>query len=177
MYYGKYRGRIVDNNDPEKRGRIKVECPTVLGTQISNWALPCLPPYIFYIPQIGSLVWVEFEEGKIDSPIWSGHFYTVEGWANGAGKFDVELGVIHLPVNSQFINDKKLDVKAKEDTLIETETKLDTKSKGATNITSEAELTTKSTGATSIGSDADINTKSASATNITVGSTLNWSQG
>lgn len=77
-YYGKYRAIVVDINDPEKRGRIKVICPEVLGQQISNWALPCLPPSTFIVPDKGSLVWVEFEGGKKDSPIWTGLFYTRE---------------------------------------------------------------------------------------------------
>lgn len=135
MYYGKYRGKVVNVDDPEKRGRVKVECPSVLGKQISNWALPSLPPFIYYIPPVGSLVWVEFEEGKIDSPIWSGLFYTLEGWAKGAGKFDKELAVIHVPVKSEFKNDKELDIKSAKDTNINSDTKINTKSADSTNIT------------------------------------------
>lgn len=77
-FYGKYRAEVVDNNDPDKRGRIRVKCPSVLGEQISRWALPCFPPNTFTIPQAKELVWIEFEGGKKDSPIWNGVFYTKE---------------------------------------------------------------------------------------------------
>jgi hypothetical protein len=76
MYYGKYRAVVKDTNDPEKRARIRVECPAVLGKQLSNWALPCLPPSCFGVPLLNTMVWIEFEGGKKDSPIWTGVFYT-----------------------------------------------------------------------------------------------------
>lgn len=78
MYYGKYRGVVKDTNDPEKRGRIRVMCPAVLGKQLSNWALPCLPPNCFSVPIKDTMVWVEFEGGRKDSPIYTGVFYTTE---------------------------------------------------------------------------------------------------
>ena len=80
-YFGKYRGIVKELNDPERRGRIKVECPEVLGRQLSAWALPNLPPSTFTLPEINDLVWIEFEGGRIDSPIWTGVFYTSNKWA------------------------------------------------------------------------------------------------
>ena len=80
MHYGKYRGEVVDVNDPEKRGRVRVNCPEVLGTQLSRWALPSFPPNTFTIPSKGTLVWIEFEGGRKDSPIWTGVFYTKSQW-------------------------------------------------------------------------------------------------
>ena len=41
--FGKYRGFVVDNADPEKRARLKLRIPSVLADQDSDWALPCLP--------------------------------------------------------------------------------------------------------------------------------------
>lgn len=81
MYFGKYRGIVKDTQDPEKRGRVKVSCPEVLGGQTSKWALPCLPPNYFAVPPVGSWVWVEFEGGRKDSPIWTGCWYPQEQWA------------------------------------------------------------------------------------------------
>jgi hypothetical protein len=45
------------------------------------WALPCLlfPDKniaVKYIPSVGSLVWIEFENGDSNSPIWTGCFYS-----------------------------------------------------------------------------------------------------
>ena len=84
-YFGKYRAEVVDVADPEQRGRIRVKCPEVLGTQISRWALPCFMPNTFTVPAKGTLVWVEFEGGKKDSPIWTGVFYTKDQWKSKFG--------------------------------------------------------------------------------------------
>lgn len=83
--YGKYRGIVIDNKDPEKRGRLKLRVPTVLDKQVTNWALPCMPygganqQGMFMIPEVDALVWVEFEEGDINCPIWVGTFWQHEG--------------------------------------------------------------------------------------------------
>lgn len=84
-FYGKYRAEVVDTADPEKRGRIRVKCPNVLGEQLSRWALPCFVPNTFTVPNKGTLVWVEFEGGKKDSPIWTGVFYTKDQWQSKFG--------------------------------------------------------------------------------------------
>lgn len=79
--YGKYRATVVDNQDPEKLGRLKLQIPSILGTRQSDWALPCMPfgggsdHGFFMVPEIDAQVWVEFEEGDIDRPIWTGTFW------------------------------------------------------------------------------------------------------
>ena len=78
-YYGKYRGTVVNNIDPEQRGRIQAIIPDVLGLIPSSWAMPCVPiagkqEGIFVVPQIGAGVWMEFEQGESDYPIWVGGF-------------------------------------------------------------------------------------------------------
>ncbi len=83
-HYGKYRGFVVDNADPEKRARLKVRIPSVTGDMVSQWALPCAPfgggsGYgLFAVPQVDDQVWIEFEEGDIDRPIWVGTFWQAE---------------------------------------------------------------------------------------------------
>ena len=43
-YFGKYRGLVVDNADPEQLGRLRVRVPSLLGEQVTTgWALPCAP--------------------------------------------------------------------------------------------------------------------------------------
>ena len=82
--YGKYRGIVIDNNDPQKRGRVKLRVPSVLADQDSDWALPCLPygginqQGFFMIPDIDAQLWVEFEECDIHKPIWVGTFWQQE---------------------------------------------------------------------------------------------------
>jgi hypothetical protein len=79
-YYGKYRGIVIENIDPEQIGRVLVQVPDVLGETPSSWALPCVPAAgiqagVFVVPPIGSQVWVEFEQGDPDYPIWTGGFW------------------------------------------------------------------------------------------------------
>jgi len=81
-YYGKYRGTVVNNIDPEQRGRIQAIIPDVLGLIPSSWAMPCVPiagkqEGIFVVPQIGAGVWMEFEQGESDYPIWVGGFWGI----------------------------------------------------------------------------------------------------
>jgi uncharacterized protein involved in type VI secretion and phage assembly len=78
-FFGKYRGTVVDNADPTKRGRLRVQAPAVLGT-VEVWAMPCVPyagPQLgFYaMPENGTGVWIEFEAGDPSYPIWTGFFW------------------------------------------------------------------------------------------------------
>jgi hypothetical protein len=81
-YFGKYRGQVENNLDPLMQGRVQVSCPAVLGDGQMSWAMPC-SPYggsgvgFFMIPPVGANIWVEFEGGNIDYPIWSGCFWGV----------------------------------------------------------------------------------------------------
>jgi uncharacterized protein involved in type VI secretion and phage assembly len=79
-YWGKYRGRVFDNADPQQIGRLLVEVPDFGALSPNSWAMPCLPMTgkqagVWVLPQIGSDVWVEFEHGDIDYPIWTGCWY------------------------------------------------------------------------------------------------------
>ena len=79
-YYGKYRGMVINNVDPLQKGRLMVQVPDVLGVGISSWALPCMPftgvqAGVYVVPAIGAGVWVEFEGGDPDYPIWTGGFW------------------------------------------------------------------------------------------------------
>ena len=83
--YGKYRGFVSNNDDPQKRARLKLRVPSVLGQDESDWALPCLPfggvagHGMFVVPEANAQVWVEFEEGDLNRPIWVGTFWQAEG--------------------------------------------------------------------------------------------------
>ena len=79
-FYGKYRGTVINNIDPMQLGRIQVMVPDVSGFIPTSWAMPCVPLAgkqmgTFVVPQIGSGVWVEFEQGNPDYPIWVGGFW------------------------------------------------------------------------------------------------------
>ena len=79
-YYGKHRGLVLNNIDPMQKARILVQVPDVLGLGTTSWAMPCVPiagPQmgVYVVPLIGSGVWVEFEGGDPDYPIWTGGFW------------------------------------------------------------------------------------------------------
>lgn len=79
-FLGKFRGTVVNNIDPEQRGRLIVNVPDVLGSVPSTWAEPCTPlagptgaPMgVYMVPPINAGVWVEFEHGDPDYPVWVG---------------------------------------------------------------------------------------------------------
>jgi uncharacterized protein involved in type VI secretion and phage assembly len=79
-FFGKYRGLVLNNVDPLQIGRILVQVPDVLNVLPSSWAMPCVPVAgvqmgMYTVPPIGSGVWVEFEHGDPDYPIWVGCFW------------------------------------------------------------------------------------------------------
>jgi uncharacterized protein involved in type VI secretion and phage assembly len=76
-FFGKYRGVVTDNNDPLMVGRIRARVPDVTGEADSGWAMPCAPfggssTGFFALPSEGAGVWIEFEHGDPDYPIWAG---------------------------------------------------------------------------------------------------------
>ncbi len=78
-FYGKYRGKVLDNDDPLKLGRLQTIVPAISDSELS-WALPCTP-YAgrkagwYAMPPVGADVWIEFEGGDADYPIWVGGFW------------------------------------------------------------------------------------------------------
>ena len=77
QFFGKYRGVVTDNNDPEALGRIRATVSDIFGDNPCGWALPCAPfggdqAGFFALPSVGAGVWIEFEHGDPDYPIWSG---------------------------------------------------------------------------------------------------------
>ena len=81
--FGKYRGTVVNTVDPDGLGRIQALVPDVSPRPL-GWALPCAPVAgnqmgIRAVPAIAANVWIEFERGDPDFPIWSGGFWTSAG--------------------------------------------------------------------------------------------------
>lgn len=82
-WFGKYRGTVTSNLDPNRMGRLQVSCPEVLDLNLLAWAMPCVPfaginEGFYMMPRVGSNVWVEFEAGNPARPIWSGCFWTTQ---------------------------------------------------------------------------------------------------
>jgi hypothetical protein len=81
QYFGKYRGIVLNNTDPMQLGRIFAQVSDV--SQAIGWAMPCVPysapgtARTISIPPINAKVWIEFEQGNPDFPIWTGCFWAV----------------------------------------------------------------------------------------------------
>ena len=100
-YYGKYRGMVLNNIDPMQKARLLVQVPDVLGLSTTSWAMPCVPiagPQMgtFVLPIIGAGVWVEFEGGNPDYPIWTGGFW-------GSAAEVPALALAGLPVSPNIV--------------------------------------------------------------------------
>ena len=79
-FYGKYRGQVTDVDDPEQNCRVKALVPAVMGETEVGWALPAFafagPGYgQVLLPEVGDRVWIEFEAGNLNYPVWTGAFF------------------------------------------------------------------------------------------------------
>jgi uncharacterized protein involved in type VI secretion and phage assembly len=79
-FYGIYRGTVVNNVDPMQMGRIMAMVPDVGSITPSTWAMPAVPLAgklmgTFMVPQIGAGVWIQFEAGDPDYPVWTGGWW------------------------------------------------------------------------------------------------------
>lgn len=96
-FYSNYRGIVVNNQDPEKQGRILAKVPELTGNEtLGTWAwpkgMPAGPQFgIFHPPDEGAAVWIEFEHGDTEAPIYSGGW-----WAKEDGG-----GVLETPTDLQ----------------------------------------------------------------------------
>lgn len=119
-YFGKYRGKVENNVDPLQLGRIQVSAPAVLSGGTLSWAMPCVPyagPGVgfFAIPPVGANVWVEFEGGDPDYPIWAGCFW-------GTGEVPATPAIAELKVfKTEYINMVLSDVPGAGGFTLETE--------------------------------------------------------
>lgn len=117
-FFGKYRGFVKDNDDPEHLGRLKLQVPSVLGGDVvTGWATPCMPyggavdQGFLFVPEIDAGVWVEFEEGDLEFPIWVGAFWSKPGGDSELPKPNdkdgTEQGDVQAPPTRKIIKTKK----------------------------------------------------------------------
>ncbi|HEY4114168.1 MAG TPA: phage baseplate assembly protein V [Rhizomicrobium sp.] len=82
-FLGIYRGTVLNNIDPEFRGRLMLTVPDVTSLIPTTWAEPCVPlagptgaPMgVYMVPPIGAGVFVQFIYGDPDHPVWMGCFW------------------------------------------------------------------------------------------------------
>lgn len=112
QYFGKYRGVVKDNKDPLQYGRIRATVPGLAGDVVLDWALPCVPYGAcidpnsenqpaeekggfgyWAVPELDTGVWIEFEGGNIDRPIWVGTFWSTPN-KNGVPRSNIPSQVL-----------------------------------------------------------------------------------
>lgn len=147
---GKFRADVLDVNDPDGRDRIRVSCPQATGNSTPlNWAESCLPPGFHTLPERGDKVWIEFEQGEIDKPLWCGILMT----RNYYSRF-----------KSPDVKDIVMVSKGKVHNIAEDDIKTETKGKHELEADSDVKTTTK----TNISQTATGNVDFVSAATLTI---------
>ncbi len=100
-YYGIYRGTVSNNIDPLQIGRILATVPDAGGLAPTTWAMPAMPIAgkqmgVYVVPQIGAGVWIQFEAGDPDRPVWTG------GWWGEVGEVPT-LALAGVPGNPNIL--------------------------------------------------------------------------
>lgn len=79
-YYSRYRGLVIDNEDPTGLDKLLVYIPKMdaqiwarSGGTIGGYQWG----YKLHTPSKGDLVWVEFENGNLTSALWTYHTWTL----------------------------------------------------------------------------------------------------
>ncbi len=111
---GKYRGKVSSNIDPKQMGRLQVVVPAVSEEPL-GWAMPCVPYAgdqvgFLTLPPTGANVWVEFEQGNPDYPIWTGCFWG-EHEMPAAGKRAPACKILVTDSIQLLINDEAVTLK------------------------------------------------------------------
>jgi hypothetical protein len=96
-FYGKYRGEVTDPKDPQQRGRVEVIVPSVFGPDIKVWATPCFASGHFFVPPVGTQVFVEFEAGDTNTPLWVGTWYPKDSPPDNAKNDEPDVRMVHTP--------------------------------------------------------------------------------
>lgn len=85
LYYGSYRSEVLENADANNQGRIRVRVHELGDTgRTSRIAYPKIGfggngHGLKSSPVVGDWVWVEFEGGRIDCPVWVGGVWPKDG--------------------------------------------------------------------------------------------------
>ena len=97
QYFGKYTGIVKDNSDPDKLGRLKVVVPAIFPEDEQMEATAALPYGFFFVPEVDTKVWVEFEGGDPGYPLWTGVQYVSGEWPSDAQADPPTLRAIATP--------------------------------------------------------------------------------
>lgn len=161
--YGKYAGKVTDNQDSQNLGRVKVSVPAIfLGEQ--KWAMPCVPyagPQVgfYFIPPVGAGVWVEFEGGDVSRPIWVGCF-----WGTGELPPDATAPEVHVLASEK----ATLILDDSGDGVITAKNSQDAKVEIAADVTSDAGGATHTVGSSGVVSESSPGKIEVGSSGVTV---------
>lgn len=75
QHYGIFRAKVLANGHKAKDGWVYVKLLNTIFVKDPFWAAPAFPNGQFFVPAVGNHVFVFFEEGYLNSPIYFGQFY------------------------------------------------------------------------------------------------------
>lgn len=119
-YYGIYQGVVTNITDPEKRGRIKVKCPNVLGSETeSAWCDPLVPVAYdnggdFCIPTKNETVWLQFIAGDVNRPVYMGGWWSKDKTPLGVNYSNIDqVRIISYADCTITMQNGKIDINTK----------------------------------------------------------------
>lgn len=118
LYYSTYSAYVYSTEDPENMNRLQLIIPMIdRYTPLRTWALPKDlyggPNYgVNILPEKGDLVWVEFEFGRLQNPLWS-HGYFGKGEKPKAFTSHKIKGFVSPGGIELLIDDEKNEVRVK----------------------------------------------------------------
>lgn len=82
-FHGLFKGRVEQRTDPMRLGRLRVRVVGIHDDTIAvdqlPWASPRYPAWtkggMFFIPPRNEYVWVQFEDGHTEYPVWDGGWW------------------------------------------------------------------------------------------------------
>jgi hypothetical protein len=77
------RAVVYDTRDPLQRGRLRVRIPTKTGQHITGWIWPVVTSGYLVLPNPGDQVWVSYESGDEDFPVWLGKIQVTKAYKQG----------------------------------------------------------------------------------------------
>lgn len=107
QYFGKYSGVVKDNRDSEKLGKVKVSVPSIFPPDELMLARPALPFGTYFVPENDTAVWVEFEGGDSQLPLWTGVQSVSGSWAQEADLDPPQKRVFKTPAGHLLLFDDK----------------------------------------------------------------------
>jgi hypothetical protein len=106
--FGKYRGIVKSNHDDENPGCLQVEVQDISGNQQIT-ARPATPPGSFFLPEVETYVWIEFEGGDPGMPIWTDMWHVPGTWPDEAKDDPTQKRVIKTTSGHTLVFDDRSD--------------------------------------------------------------------